>query len=708
MPIARAALPAHHRLGLLALLVGLPACAPTIADKDGVMDDIGGEDAGDGAADGAADGATDGGADGGGASASGLRINELVAAGDPAWPLPDGSLSDWIELVNVGAQDVDLDGWRVGDTDSLSASVPLPDGVLAPGAALLLLASGDRDLGPAHLDLRLNESGEQVALFAPDGALVDLVAFGPQAEGVSAGRLPDGGPDWALFDRPTPGAPGPEGMAAAPADDPDQRVAWLGCGFETDAGDGYLTEGDRVEVAVSCRAAARLSPLRAPSGAAQTVEGLSWTTEGADAGQIDVLWASAPPTGRQVPAAERLRLSVADSVRADGATPVDPLTYTEEWGLLVIHLDAPRLSEEESAATVTVNGLALPVQAQIRGASSVSYPKQSYSLDFDEEELDLPGWGDSRNKLILTSTFDDNSGVRQKLAFDVWAAIAEHRDEQRLAPRTRMVVVYLNGQYQGLYLACDRVDDEFVGQMGFEDTGPMFKSVSHDANFSLVDAYGSPKGWLAAGWEKTDGDDDDDFSPIEEMTAGIGAAPLAEAYDLAVDEGWINGLEFMDWSIFVAFASASDSAGKNAYLYQDPDGSGMRFAPWDFNHSWGQDWMTLRTDPDDVPSHSWNNRVFASIYANPTRKAELLAHAAALRAPGAPLHADSLRERLDALYAEVWPAVQRDEERWGRSYRSFERWSWRGDLLDAEGERAYLYDWIDERDAAFDEWDPRP
>ena len=134
----------------------------------------------------------------------------------------------------------------------------------------------------------------------------------------------------------------------------------------------------------------------------------------------------------------------------------------------------------------------------------------------------------------------------------------------------------------------------------------------------------------------------------------------------------------------------------------------MRFAPWDFNHSWGQDWMTLRTDPDDVPSHSWNNRVFASIYANPTRKAELLAQAAELRAPGAPLHADSLRERLDALYAEVWPAVQRDEERWGRAYRSFDRWSWRGDLLDAEGERAYLYDWIDERDEAFDEWDPRP
>jgi hypothetical protein len=88
---------------------------------------------------------------------------------------------------------------------------------------------------------------------------------------------------------------------------------------------------------------------------------------------------------------------------------------------------------------------------------------------------------------VLTSTFDDNSYVRQKLSYDLWAALAASADRPRLAPRTFFAVVYLNAEYHGLYVAVDRIDDEFVEQMGLDGDGELFKAVEHTANWDDVD-----------------------------------------------------------------------------------------------------------------------------------------------------------------------------------------------------------------------------
>lgn len=693
-----------------ALLLG---CAPSIGEGPLKLGPSAGED---GAADGDGEGgAADGGAggdggDGGAGALHPLRINELVAAGDPAHRPAEGRLSDWIELVNVSDEDIVLTGYLIADSDDRDEAVPLPSLAVPARGYRRLWASGDPELGPEHLDLRLDADGEQLSLWAPSGERIDHVRFGPQAPGVSVGRLPDGGPEWRLSARPSPGAAGPEGMAEAPADGADQAERWAGCSLESDVGQGFFEEGDRVSLEASCAEPAELRFVRGPSAGRMEGERFIWDTGPADGGRIDLVWESRPAGWAGLPAAEVVSIWVADVAGGPGAVAPDPLAYTEEWGLPVVHLAAGRITEAYSPASLSFLGERFPVEIKIRGASSTSYPKRSYLLDFNAEEIDVPGWGDRRNKLILTSTFDDNSGLRQKFAFDTWKAIAEHDGLQRITPRTAFVVVYFDGVYEGLYLASDRVDDELVRQMGFDDSGAMFKSVSHDANFSLTDAGGYSKGWLAAGWEKTEGEPEDDFAPIIDLTQAAGEARLSEAYDVAVAGGWIDGLEFMDWAIFVAYASASDSAGKNAYLYEDPGGTGLRFAPWDFNHSWGQDWTTARTSAEDIPNHTWNNRIFASIYANPERRAELLDRAAALRAPGAPLHIDRLRAQLDGYTTLLARSLARDEAKWGEAYRSFDRWSGyrsaMGDWRDGAGEQAYIYDWITARDAAFDDWSP--
>jgi hypothetical protein len=59
----------------------------------------------------------------------------------------------------------------------------------------------NRDL---HASFKLSSSGDTIALFAPDGASVDIVEFGVQQQDASEGRFPDGSGIIAPMSAPTP------------------------------------------------------------------------------------------------------------------------------------------------------------------------------------------------------------------------------------------------------------------------------------------------------------------------------------------------------------------------------------------------------------------------------------------------------------------------------------------------------------------------
>ena len=56
------------------------------------------------------------------------------------------------------------------------------------------------------MNFKLEKNGEIIELFAPDGTLMDFVAFGPQSSNESEGRYPDGAEGIRRLTWPTPGA----------------------------------------------------------------------------------------------------------------------------------------------------------------------------------------------------------------------------------------------------------------------------------------------------------------------------------------------------------------------------------------------------------------------------------------------------------------------------------------------------------------------
>ena len=506
---------------------------------------------------------------------------------------------------------------------------------------------------------------------------------------------------------------GPAGADTDTEIDTDTDTPPPRCGLSVELGSPYHWEGDTVSVQIRC------SSGRTPGEAGVAVVGLpesavygpssglvEWETGGRDGGRVD-LTITAPAADGGPPESEVVTFWVADNPEVAGARDPDPLTYTEEWGLPVVHLEVGRpMTESEQAATITVRGQQVEGAAKIRGAFSASYTKPSYTLDFDSAELGVAEWGEqTRGHMVLITAFDDISYVRQKLVYDLWAEMADFQDAQRLTPRTFFAVVYLDGEYQGLYTGCDRIDDEFVRHMGFEDgEGNLYKAVSHDANFKLERANGAPKTWLASGYEKAEGLPADDFSDLEALVGALGAASDAQvasgAHPIQLDE-------FMDWFLLVTYTLAEDSAGKNSYLYVGPDSADFRFIPWDFNHAWGQDWRTLRVDADTENEFRWNNRVFIALQDDPSLRAALEARAAALHADG-PMNAAWIQDKLDEYYETLGPSPARDWARWETEHRRFDGWrslrDGADDWQDHEGEVAYLRGWVEDRDGWFEAW----
>ncbi|MCX8107599.1 MAG: lamin tail domain-containing protein, partial [Verrucomicrobiae bacterium] len=113
-----------------------------------------------------------------------VRINEWMASNRAAVMDPaDKAFDDWFELYNAGDDPVPLGGWWLTDSLNHPAQFVVPSGfILPPRGFLLVWADGQpaqsTTNGAIHTSFQLKKKGETIALFNPDGRLVDAVAFG--------------------------------------------------------------------------------------------------------------------------------------------------------------------------------------------------------------------------------------------------------------------------------------------------------------------------------------------------------------------------------------------------------------------------------------------------------------------------------------------------------------------------------------------------
>lgn len=139
-----------------------------------------------------------------------VLLNEIMA--DPAGDWDGDTVynfrdDEWVEIVNAGTSTVSLDGYRISSPDTTWRYAF--SGSLAPGEVKVVYGSQsyawESANGEPLFGLRLANTGGEVLLWKvtdSDAVIVDRYVYQDHEaeDDRSSGRLPDGGPDWYVFD----------------------------------------------------------------------------------------------------------------------------------------------------------------------------------------------------------------------------------------------------------------------------------------------------------------------------------------------------------------------------------------------------------------------------------------------------------------------------------------------------------------------------
>lgn len=529
------------------------------------------------------------------------------------------------------------------------------------------------------------------------------------AAGVDAG-LPDAGADAGAPPREEP--PHVDGglttgIDGGPGDGGDLPTPPIPVAFAYDVTCGAntvvtLEELDSLALTTGCPdAVTQVEGL--PAGAALTAGGLEWTPALDQAGHFSFTLVA----GEARTTVSGMVLDRFDA--ADNVPVLDPTTYPEEYGLPVFHLswhsDEPdycldAVRRDAVPADIVVNGVSYEgAELRCRGTTSLNFPMKSFNLKFSKESP-FNGEGPlaaftGRRRLSLTQTFDDNLTLRTRLGFELWNRL----DPAHPAIDHASVVVFVDGRYQGVYQLTDKIDDHFLKLRGLDKSSNIYKGRTHEAN--LLSAYeGHPNEPLWVGYDKDEGEPEDDFSDLEALIRWVSDAS-DEDFAATVDQR-IATDDFIDWYIMMFASFNGDAFGKNALLIHDTDGPDerFRFLPWDLNASFGQDWDSRRVQSDVgggrlSPQVCGANGVWQRFAAIPALGERLDARFRAA------LHGPIAREPLIAWLEQevetVRPAALRSERRWEVERRACTFWSDRDDFTTFDEESVYVRGWLDAR-----------
>lgn len=481
-----------------------------------------------------------------------------------------------------------------------------------------------------------------------------------------------------------PPAPSPEPSPTAPA-----------LCQPTAGGPYWALEGETITFTPVCAtgatAAFTLDPL--PDGASFDGTTFTWATDLEDASTW-TLAVLVPETAERAD----VTIGIADAFDAPGnAPPAEPETYLAEYGLPVLFLSPAPASEDWRPTSITYGGRTWAAEAKKRGVTSLAYPKNSYKLRFPKEDKfdDVRFGFENERRLCITTTFDDNSYLRNRLAFEMWSLL----DPEHVKIRQTSVVVHLDGKYWGLYTMTDCVDDELMQDNGLAEEGNVFKAFHHAANFDRVAYYEGTamvaKWGARQGFEKIEGlplhGESGAYTDLEELVEFVTFSDDA-TFGREIAER-IDVRDYADWWIFATFLRAEDSAAKNSFHYHH---HGLwRYVPWDFNASFGQGYTTTRRPPQDPVDFFHRNLLFRRLNADPSSRALIRdRYRSALTAPW---KKETLLALVDTYAAQIRESALRDEKKWGPAFRTFPKWSSRTDFTSHEDEVAYLRYWIDER-----------
>ena len=614
--------------------------------------------------------------------AGGVVITEFLSSNTGGLKDEDLSSPDWIEIYNGADVPVNLEGWHLTDDPAIPGKWRFPASVLGAKQFLIVFASEkDRAVAgqPLHTNFKLTTTGEYLALLKPDGTISSAYAplFPPQMANISFGlarpptdaETPGSEAYGALlryYQIPTPGGLNASGTSAL----------------------GPLVQGlahfpalpaDGADLTVT----ATVVPSFAPVASVELRYRINFGTEmplpmtsGADGRWSAALPASASTPGQLV----RYFITATDTSGRTSRWPsyLDPATQPQYLGtvvadpaitsgLPVFHWWVQSTGAAETVAgtrcSLFHNGVLYDnIFCRIRGGTSISWPKKSYKLEFNDGYEFQRQPGHTVDEFDLNTTYTDKSYNRAVLHYEL------NRDAGLPSPDTFQVQLRRNGTFYSVTLYTEQPDADFLRRTGLDPDGALYKG-GPGANGDSI-----------AGYEKKTRQEES-FFDLQSLITGVaqtGSSLERFVFDQIDVPAEVNFMACM------AVTQNIDGTDKNHFLYRDTGGSReWRTLPWDLDLSFGPN--ALNTDAivynqqdaisPQATSHPFigarpwllhsgkYHRLLEAIVNTPRTRAMLLRRVRTLTDQF--LGTNYFQSRLDTLVPLLAPDVAADKARWG-------------------------------------------
>ena len=368
--------------------------------------------------------------------ADALVISEVMVANTKTYYAGAPGYCDWVELKNISDSDISLSDYCLSDSLKDLSKYALPDSVLAPGGTIIILCGADDDGSGVYnlASFSLNSSCEQLYLSRSE-ELVDYAALRDIPYECSFGRM-DGENGWFYFAKPSPGKANANGA---------RRVAAKPVNLTAD-------------------------------GVFDGVEGV--TVELSGAGTVRYTLDGSTPTEKSPEYTEPITVSSTGVVKAvsfeDGALPSRTLMLSyiinEGHSLPVVSLVSENTTEFSQMYNGPAKGVELPASISLyrgdggftapcgvllNGETSLIMSKKNMSLRFrgsygqETLQYDIFGGGATEftNLLLRAGQDQEQAIIRNELS----QSLCEKADMDVINQRSIFCVLYVNGEYNGIY-----------------------------------------------------------------------------------------------------------------------------------------------------------------------------------------------------------------------------------------------------------------
>lgn len=269
--------------------------------------------------------------------------------------------------------------------------------------------------------------------------------------------------------------------------------------------------------------------------------------------------------------------------RIDITVDPDTLAWLYEWDNLESDI-------EYTASFVFDNGnirdTIYPVGFRLRGNTSRYSQKKSFKISFNRFTSGGKYYG--VEKLNLNGEHNDPSVIRSKICWDIL------RKMEIPAPRANHVRVYINGDYYGLYISVEHIDEEFIKTRFTYNDGNLYKCL-YPANLNYLgsnpDLYKLESGDRRV-YEIKINKEEDDYSDLAHYIDILNNTQNTEL--VCEMDKVFNTYDYL--KVIAADILTGNWDGyiynqNNFYLYHNTSTDKFEYIPYDLDNTLGIDWI---------------------------------------------------------------------------------------------------------------------